>query len=169
VSTTGDKLTLNIPDSQYLLDEELGMTAIQSHVVNVVGILVLIFGCVSCSDTGTVVPPAPEVFVGHYITSFEVSSFVPCTMNERPGYGAGYWLEADPQSGFYEQYRKISADTVTSTSPYHGVIVFVRFTGAVSPPKSKLNGYGHLGQYVRMITVTEVLEMTASANDQCND
>jgi hypothetical protein len=90
-------------------------------------------------------------------------------MNERPGHGAGYWLAADPKSGFYEQYRKISADTVTPTSPYQGVIVFVRFTGAVSPPKSKLNGYGHLGQYERMITVTEVLEMASYANDQCSD
>jgi hypothetical protein len=111
------------------------------------------------------------IFVGHYRMSFEVSSFVPCTLPGLPGYGLGYWLEADPNSGFYEHYQTmISASRPTPTVGYDivGVIIFVRFVGQLSPPSTANgSGYGHLGMYQHQITVKRLLEMSPHTNNQC--
>jgi hypothetical protein len=110
-------------------------------------------------------------FVGHYRASFEVSSFVPCSMSGLPGYGKGYWLEADPTSAFYEHYRTMiaasSAFTITGQED-PGAIVFVRFVGRLTLAQAPNSvGYGHMGIYPRQITVLQLLEMRQHANNQC--
>jgi hypothetical protein len=111
------------------------------------------------------------IFVGHYRESFEVSSFVPCSMSGLPGYRRGYWLEADPTSAFYQHYRTMiaasSAFTITGQED-PGSIVFVRFVGRLSPAQAPNSvGYGHMGIYPRQITVLQLLEMRRHANNQC--
>jgi hypothetical protein len=93
-------------------------------------------------------------FRGYYTSGFEVSSFVPCASGDVPGYGAGYWLNSEPESGFYDQYSQLSQSVNPPPGGY--VTVFTRFRARLSPPGS----YGHLGAYSHEITVTEVLEMS---------
>jgi hypothetical protein len=95
-------------------------------------------------------------FRGYYTSGFEVSSFVACDQagTTDPGYGEGWWLEAEPESGFYEQYNALSSQV--SPPPGGYVTVFVRFRGRLSPPGS----YGHLGAYARTVTVQEVVELS---------
>jgi len=109
-------------------------------------------------------------FEGLYTSSFEVSSFVPCSLNEAPGYGSGYWLASTPDSGFFDQYGAIPPGGVKDYKPLGspGVVVYVRFIGDLSPASlSSFEGYGHLSLYTRQITVTELLEMTPEY--QCGD
>lgn len=93
-------------------------------------------------DTG------PE-FQGHYLASFEVSSFVPCGSAEKPGYGVGYWLEWGKNSGTYQKY-----EAEVSKGGGHPM-VYLKFIGTISSP----GGHGHLGAYAREVTVEEVLEV----------
>lgn len=90
-------------------------------------------------------------FKGHYLAQFEVSSFVPCGCDLTPGYGQGYWLEWDQESGFSRAYQMSfpSADMYGS-----GTVVYVLFEGKIS----NYGPHGHLGMYLREITVTELLE-----------
>jgi hypothetical protein len=111
------------------------------------------------------------IFVGHYRASFEVSSFVPCSMSGLPSYGRGYWLEADPTSAFYQHYRTMidASSAFTNTGQEDpGAIVFVRFIGRLSVAQAANGvGYGHMGIYPRQITVVRLLEMSRHANNQC--
>jgi hypothetical protein len=95
---------------------------------------------------------------GHFVASFEVSSFVPCGCASDPGYGWGYWLESDPQSGFSEAYM-LSSPTSDLTDP--GRVVYVRFEGMISDYAP----HGHLGMYLRQVTVANLLE--ADSDGQC--
>jgi hypothetical protein len=97
-------------------------------------------------------------FEGRYQASFEVSSFVPCGCDVDPGYGNGYWLTEEPGSGFFEEYAAVSSDPDSFTP---GPAVYTRFEGTIS----ELGVFGHLGSYLRQITVTRLLEMTSAA--QC--
>jgi hypothetical protein len=95
-------------------------------------------------------------FRGYYTSGFEVSSFVPCddAGTGGPGYGEGWWLSSQPESGFYERYNQLSGDVNPPPGGY--VTVFTVFRGTLSGPGS----YGHLGAYAREVTVEEVLEMS---------
>jgi hypothetical protein len=92
-------------------------------------------------------------------------------MGGLPGYGKGYWLEAEQSSGFYDHYQTTIAASRSTPVVGHddaGVIVFVRFAGQLSPPpRATGSGYGHLGMYEREIMVKKVLEMSPHANNQC--
>lgn len=164
-------------------------------MLRICGLLALIVACVACNRnpvtglaTSPIPPtstsfsptPVPDVetgeFQGHYVSGFEVSAFVPCDMDGLPNYGHGYWLEATAESGFFEKYKSfLSKDYDPSHRPEDlGTIVFVHVLGEVSPLKNagygagtNEYGYGHLGLYPRLITVTKVLEMAPHANNQC--
>ena len=109
------------------------------------------------------VKPAPTVtrdveFRGHFVSSFEVSSFTPCTP-ETPASGYfsnAYWVSSTPESGFYDRYIEVTG-TPRAQQPA-GVTVYVHFIGDVSPDSK--NGYGHLNGYAHEVTVTQVLEMS---------
>jgi hypothetical protein len=95
-------------------------------------------------------------FRGYYTAGFEVSSFVACEEAGAggPGYGEGWWLSSEPESGFYETYDEISSQVSPPAGGY--VTVFTVFRGRLSPPGS----YGHLGAYSREVTVVELEEMS---------
>ena len=111
-----------------------------------------------------------EVFTGHYFQAFETSTFVPCNTTGLPKYGVGYWIEAEPQSGFYELYNTTIASLIATQVPRRGegVMVFARFEGILSPEKAYPYAYGHLSQYTRQITVTKALDMELYASGQCS-
>lgn len=113
--------------------------------------------CFSTIDTSA--KASPFVLEGYYIAEFEVSSFVPCGCDVDPGYGRGYWLSGDPQSGFTKVYQRSSP-----TSDYRtpGIVVYVRFEGMVSD----YGTHGHLGMYLREITVTKLIEV--DTNGECH-
>ena len=106
--------------------------------------------------------PPPTVtrdveFRGHFVSSFEVSSFTPCAPETQvPGFSGAYWLSSTPESGFYEQYAAVTG-VPTSQQP-SGATVYVHLIGDLSPDSE--NGYGHLNAYAHEITVTQVLEMS---------
>jgi hypothetical protein len=143
--------------------------------IKVIGVLRFLPGFIllgGCIIFGSSTPSSKaSIFKGHYSVSFEVSSFVPCGMDRKPGYGAGYWLEADPDSRFFEQYKATISAVISDTnslSHNQGTEVYVHFVGELSPPASTLSGgYGHLSQYPYLIRVTEVLSM--SLDGRCSD
>jgi hypothetical protein len=96
----------------------------------------------------------PRVFDGVYYTSFEVEAF-----SERVGCGGGdpdaYWVEAAPDSGFYEAVRAYRAAHPDEFPRAPFGQYRVRFAGHLSPP----GHYGHLAGYARQVTVEQVLEV----------
>jgi hypothetical protein len=115
----------------------------------------------------------PEEFVGYYTESFEVASFVPCSENNLPGYGKGYWIDIFRNSIFPQKYYSL-IDTTTSNSNENeksSEIVFVHFFGKLSNPAYDLYSIkdrrGHMGLYKQEILVTELIEMEIMDN-QCN-
>jgi hypothetical protein len=113
--------------------------------------------CVNTIDSPA--KDSPTLLDGFYIAEFEVSSFVPCGCDEDLGYGQGYWLSSDPDSGFGKAYH-MSSPTSDYKTP--GVVVYVQFEGTVSDYGS----YGHLGMYLREITVTKLIEV--SRDGECH-
>jgi hypothetical protein len=108
---------------------------------------------VSCG----LLPNTSAEFEGLYAVHFELSSFVPIGQG-CPGYGIGYWLQAEPASEFFKRYEVLRLQAGTHTPPQDslaGVIVRVRFIGRLSPPGQ----YG-LDQYSREVTVEKLLDMT---------
>jgi hypothetical protein len=99
-------------------------------------------------------------FQGHFTAGFEVSSFVPCGSPAAPGYGQGYWLSADADVNFYQQYDQAIAGLNPPPGGY--TTVYVRFKGELSPPGS----YGHLGAYSHEILVTDLLEIDVNGTCQ---
>ncbi len=103
-----------------------------------------------------------QTFDGLYDSTSETSSFVPCSMNEFPGPGKGYWLV--PNYEFSQLYEKAMSDMIGDIAgtygPYDEFVIYVRFQGILSPPASVEAGlgYGHLGLYSREVTVTKALE-----------
>ena len=111
----------------------------------------------------TVEPTAPAVlhdqeFRGHFVSSFEVSSFTPCggAGPATPGYDGGYWVSSTPESGFYDQYSALTSKNGASQPA--GVVVYAHFLGDLVGGDG--NGFGHLNGYAHEITVTQVLEMS---------
>ena len=107
------------------------------------------------------IPPGPTItrdveFTGHFTSSFEVSSFVPCAPETPvPGYFSNaYWVSSTPESGFYDRYIDVTG-TPRAQQPA-GKTVYVHIIGDLSPEGE----HGHLGGYSHEITVTQVLEMS---------
>jgi hypothetical protein len=106
--------------------------------------------------------PLPTVtrnveFRGHFVSSFEVSSFTPCAPETRgPGFSSGYWVSSTPESGFYARYAEVTGVSVSQQPS--GKTVYVHFIGDLAPDSE--NGYGHLNAYAHEVTVTQVLEMS---------
>lgn len=109
-----------------------------------------------------------EEFSGYYTASFEVSSFVPCSENDLPGYGRGYWIDWGRSSNFYEKYSTLIVKNETEEA---NVIVFAHFIGKLSNPlyEPYSNGEhrGHMGLYKQEVVVTELIEMKAIEGNEC--
>lgn len=86
---------------------------------------------------------------GYVSFGFEVSAFYPCDSAEQ------WWVESANELELGERY-----DAIVSR-PYEWV--YVRLRGSVSRPGQ----YGHLGQYQRVLTVSEILEMRLPADSDC--
>jgi hypothetical protein len=116
-------------------------------------------------------PEEFTLFEGYYGSAFEASNFLPCGVEGPPSPGKGYWLRAEPQSGFFDQYESIVGTVIPQ--PERGrrfdfVIVYVRFEGELAPEKSKPgSGYGHLGMYSKMVTVKKIYEMRLPVGNEC--
>ncbi len=98
---------------------------------------------------------ASDEFVGYVDFGFETSSFTRC------GGEARWWVDgAEPAAELNER-----ASEVGGTGNGRGRIVhaFVRLKGETTEPGE----FGHLGQYERVLTVTDVLEVRASTDDDC--
>jgi hypothetical protein len=91
-------------------------------------------------------PPMPEIgeFEGFYVSQFEVAAFKPCGQE-----GHVYWLGAGNVPDFWSRYQELGGK---------GTEVYLSFTGELSPPSP--NGYGHLNQYEREVTITQLHEMS---------
>lgn len=135
------------------------------------GVAISLLACSTITSLGgtpvpTVPPPTPTFtpgeFVGYYVNSFEVSSFVPCDLAATvPGYAQGYWF--DGNADFYKKYQEVvDATGLTPGEPGYGV-VFIRFTGSLSEP----GYYGHLGGYNHEIALDTLLEMETLGENQC--
>ncbi|HEY1268546.1 MAG TPA: hypothetical protein VGH16_14935, partial [Candidatus Binatia bacterium] len=74
-------------------------------------------------------------FQGHYLWAFEVSSFVPCGMQVKPGYGKGYWL--DTNSDFFRKYEAVFAKQRKNLG---NEVVFARFEGKLAPKAEGFSG-----------------------------
>jgi hypothetical protein len=104
----------------------------------------LVAAVAGCSSAPKEVSLAGEVYRGHFVDGFEVSSFQPCGSAEE------WWM--DPND---ELYR------ATNYRFSHGT-VYLEVRGHVSPP----GHYGHLGVYRRELTVRRVLlAREPTAND----
>jgi hypothetical protein len=129
---------------------------------------ILLGSCARLMPT-TQAAPEPQLFEGHYISSFEVSSFVPCGSANTPGYGQGYWLTPSPE--FADLLRKSVSQVAGTFGPDDkiGPDWYVRFYGVLSPLADSFNGYGHLGAYAHAITVTQAIEVSyyLQTSDPC--
>lgn len=93
-------------------------------------------GCSAGSSPGT------RQYEGYYLSSFELSSFVPCGSGRRPGAGAGLWLTWEEPG---------TAPGLT------GSPVFVRVEGTLHTENR--SGYGHLSAYSGELTVHRLLSI----------
>jgi hypothetical protein len=115
-----------------------------------------------------------QTFEGDYYESPEISSFVPCGMNETPGPGKGYWLV--PNDEFSQLYKSAMGNMVRDAAgtygPYDKLAIYVRFEGVLSPPAGTESGegYGHSGLYAREVKVTKALQARyyLLPNSPCN-
>ncbi|HYF63274.1 MAG TPA: hypothetical protein VD886_10705 [Herpetosiphonaceae bacterium] len=103
------------------------------------------------------------VLEGLYQSSFEYSGFVPCdaaasAYPERAERTA--WLDAAPDSGFYEQYAALNDEHA-----YAGKSVYARVVADVWPTAGASQGYGHLNGFQNQLTVTQLIAM--SLENQC--
>jgi len=103
-----------------------------------------------------------QTLQGLYARAAEISSFVPCEMNEFPGPGNGYWLV--PNDEFSQLHTLVNnemmADIAGTYDPYDRFVIYVRFQGVLSPPTSGEmgSGYGPEGLYSREVKVTKALQ-----------
>jgi hypothetical protein len=136
-----------------------GMSNRRPLLIAVIAGAVVLCLCLACGVSATyyyytaILPNAGITgeFAGHYISGFEVSSFVPCGNYEIGNASGAWWLGATPEAGFYDQYQDVIGP---DAGEY--VTVFVVWRGTVSGPGQ----YGHLGGYIREATVEEVIEMS---------
>jgi hypothetical protein len=128
------------------------MSAMKKHIANMGRFLVFSIGLLAACGRGVPPPPATppvtglpdsvETFEGRYLASLEVSSFVPCGMEETPGDGNGYWLVSSLEMADYVfQAHSMAAGTY---GPDDGIApeVYVRFLGALSAPAGQQPGSG---------------------------
>lgn len=132
----------------------------------------LIESVATTQPTTRLIATAPLTqFVGHFRLGTGFSAFVTCQMAGFPDYGYGDWLIATPESGFFARYAAVTGTPLDSAAEtFVGPIVFVRFIGVRVPPLEAdlaSPGYGHMGLYSGIITVTQLLEMVPQANNQC--
>jgi hypothetical protein len=113
--------------------------------------------------------PERQVLEGFYVSGFEILSFVPCGQAEEPGYGAGYWLESHPDSGFRERYEELVAQSRAADPGSSGfVTVYAKFEADVFPElPAEGMGYGHLNAYRNFAVVTRLLDMQLKPNATC--
>ena len=116
----------------------------------------------SARKTATNRAAGVQVFEGFYEAAADISSFVPCDMNELPGYGKGYWLVSNDEfSQLYGHPEGITIGDIGSTyGPGDRFAIYVRFEGNLSPvgDVESGKGYGYLGLYGGVITVTKALK-----------
>jgi hypothetical protein len=111
-----------------------------------------------------------QEFYGYYTAAFETSSFVPCSDNEMPDYGKGYWIDIFSSSSFIETYADLipEMDWHADQSGNLDAIVFVHLIGLPSNPGSPEPHHGHMGLYKQEILVTKLIEMKPFEEGQCN-
>jgi hypothetical protein len=100
---------------------------------------VLVFGCIlTASDW-----PAQGIFQGYYTHGFEVSQFTPQGTNEK------WWLEGSIED-IIRQLVAPKDETPKLKSP-----IYIVVEGKLSKPGK----YGHLGGYVRRLSVEKVVQV----------
>jgi hypothetical protein len=92
---------------------------------------------------------ASDTHRGYFSYGFETSAFHPCNSDE------AWWVTGEGTAALIEQYGQVAP------ADYEPVYAEVR--GQVSEP----GAYGHLGAYQRELTVTEVVELRAAGEDDC--
>lgn len=142
------------------------MKNVKSYFSTVIFLIGVVLSAIACGKSNISTSAEGTIFEGHYVTKFEVSSFVPCGNDQLPGYGSGYWLVANPDSNFFEQYETIISN-VPSNKRREEIVVYARFIGELSPTRPVFSGYGHLGLYTNIITVTKVFDV--SLDQECQN
>ncbi|NND64579.1 MAG: hypothetical protein HKM24_01325 [Gammaproteobacteria bacterium] len=89
---------------------------------------------------------------GHYVSAFEVSSFVPLDEGE-PGYGKGYWLTVPEPTNFWQQLNALFPEL--DENQLHQRKVLMTVTGSLSAQ----GHYGHLGAYSHEFVATTIDDM----------
>ncbi len=102
-------------------------------------VVVAVFGCSSTASDW----PAQGTFRGYYTHSFEVSQFTPQGTKEK------WWLEGSIED-ITKQLVAPRDETPKLKSP-----VYIVVDGKLSKP----GRFGHLGKYVRKLSVEKVLEV----------
>jgi hypothetical protein len=129
--------------------------------------------------TATKVPviTTNEIIQGYSTGGFEVSSFVPCTDGRLPGYGIGYWITYDQDSGF-EALEKLWNDYARKFRPTKdprdgGFVVYIKAEAKVTRLAKPGEGespevFGHDGLYEGEIVVIKLLD-SAAKRSQCGN
>ena len=109
---------------------------------------------------GTTPAPRDTIVTGHYTTSFETSSFVPCDEDEQ------WWVEGPALEGVDNFLRSTrSLPTRAETDPLLDGTVFVKWRGSLSA----LGQYGHMGRYDRLFKAEQLLEIHQHGESDCED
>ncbi|HEX5726588.1 MAG TPA: hypothetical protein VFX98_14025 [Longimicrobiaceae bacterium] len=93
-------------------------------------------------------PQDPETYAGHYTVSWEVVSFRPCGSSE------AWWVADAGELG--SRYRAVLGGSEFGT-------VYARVRAEVSGR----GRFGHMGQYTRLLSVKEVLEVRERGDGDC--
>lgn len=102
--------------------------------------------------------PWDAIVTGHYTTSFETSSLVPCDGDEQ------WWVEGpalEDVDNFLRTSR--SLPTRVETDPLLDGTVFLKWRGDVSA----LGEYGHMGRYDRLFKAEILLEIRQPGESDC--
>jgi hypothetical protein len=107
---------------------------------------------------GATPEPRDTNVTGHYTTSFETSSFVPCDEDER------WWVEGpalEAVDNFLRDSRSLPARD--EVDPLLDGTVFLRWSGSLSA----LGQYGHMGRYDRLFKAEQLLEIHQPGESDC--
>lgn len=139
---------------------------IKSQVFTVGWLLFILVGCSEKQSASPTHIPTPNpnmsvrLFEGFYVSAPNVSSFVPCAMDELPEAGKGYWLI--PNDDFSQQYEHPEGITYADIGITYGLYdefaIYVRFEGILFEEPD--NGYGHSGLYAGEVQVIKSLEVS---------
>ncbi|MBI5954103.1 MAG: hypothetical protein HY865_20795 [Chloroflexi bacterium] len=144
------------------------MTRISSNFVFIIICLQMV--CLSACGQGAQkqavkqsIPDEINVYEGYYYGGGNVSSFVPCESNEKPGRGKGYWLATNDQFDemYQEESTRMMQAAIGTLGPGMDGGLYIKFKGIASPSLDTASGegYGYLNQYRQQITVTEAIQM----------